>query len=50
MPKKKHPAQMTNAELAKHVFHPEVLKHAKRHLEELEANPKTAPKPRKKAI
>jgi hypothetical protein len=41
---------MTNKELAKHVFHPEVLKQAKRHLEELNAAPKTAPKPKKKAI
>jgi hypothetical protein len=49
MPKKK-PSQMTNKELAKHVFHPEVLKQAKRHLEELNAAPKTAPKPKKKAI
>jgi hypothetical protein len=49
MPKKK-PSQMTNKELAKHVFHPEVLKHAKRQLEELNTVPKTAPKPKKKAI
>jgi len=50
MPKKKHPSQMTNEELAKHVFHPEVLKHAKQHLEELNAASKNAPKPKKKAI
>ena len=49
MPKKK-PSQMTNKELAKHVFHPKVLEHAKKHLEELNAAPKTAPKPKKKAI
>jgi len=37
MRKKKHPRNMTNDELAKHVFHPEVLKHAKKHIKELNA-------------
>ena len=30
--KKKHPSKMTTDELAAHVFHPKVLKHAKKHL------------------
>ena len=31
MPKKpKHPREMTTEEAAKHLFHPEVLKHLKR--------------------
>jgi hypothetical protein len=34
---KKHPKDMTNEELAAHVFHPKVLKHAKKHLAELDA-------------
>ncbi len=50
MAKKKHPSKMTNDELAKHVFHPKVLEHAKRHLAELEATKKTVRKPKKKAI
>jgi hypothetical protein len=37
MPKKKQPKDMTTDELAKHVFHPEVLKHAKKHVKELNA-------------
>ena len=37
MPKKKHPKDMTSDELAKHVFHPKVLKHAKKHIAELNA-------------
>ena len=28
--KRKHPREMTTDELARHVFHPKVLKHAKR--------------------
>ncbi len=28
--KKKHPREMTTDELARHVFHPKVLQHAKR--------------------
>ena len=37
MPKKlkKHPKDMTSDELAAHVFHPKVLKHAKAHIERL---------------
>jgi len=31
--RKKHPSEMTTDELAKHLFHPEVLKAAKRELE-----------------
>jgi hypothetical protein len=38
MRKKKHPATMTNEELAKHVFHPTVLKHAKEHVATLNAS------------
>jgi len=44
MPKKKeakHPREMTTDELAQHVFHPAVLKHAQRAVRE-------APKSRKK--
>jgi hypothetical protein len=47
MPKtKKHPKEMTNEELAAHVFHPKVLKHAKKHLAEVEKprNPRTSAK------
>ena len=32
--KKKHPREMTTDELARHVFHPNVLKHAKRVIRE----------------
>jgi hypothetical protein len=39
MPKKKHPSEMTNRELAEYVFHPEVLKHAKEHIERINAEP-----------
>jgi len=31
---KKHPREMTTDELARHVFHPHVLKHAKRVIRE----------------
>jgi hypothetical protein len=37
MRKKKHPKDMTTDELAKYVFHPEVLKHAKKHIKQLNA-------------
>ena len=37
MPKKKHPSTMTNRELAKHLFHPEVLKHAHEHIDKMNA-------------
>lgn len=41
MPKKvkKHPKDMTTDELARHVFHPKVLKHVKKHLARLHAKP-----------
>ena len=48
MPKKlkKHPKDMTSDELAKHVFHPKVLKHARKHIECLDAprNPRKSTK------
>jgi hypothetical protein len=51
MPKKKHPSEMSNDELAAHVFHPRVLKHAKEHLEKMNAEAsKTKRKVKKKAI
>ncbi len=34
---KKHPKDMTNDELAVHVFHPKVLRHARKNLERLAA-------------
>jgi len=45
MPKKlkKHPKDMTNDELAAHVFHPKVLRHAKKRIAEHDA-PKTPSK------
>lgn len=46
-----HPSKMSNDELAAHVFHPKVLKHAKEHIERLNAEAtKKAAKPKKKAI
>jgi hypothetical protein len=39
MPKKKHPKDMTTDELARHVFHPKVLRAAKKHLARLNAKP-----------
>ena len=33
----KHPKDMTNKELAEHVFHPKVLAHARKHIEKLNA-------------
>jgi len=36
---KKHPKDMTTDELARHVFHPKVLKHVKKHLARLNAKP-----------
>jgi hypothetical protein len=32
---KKHPTEMTSDELAAHVFHPKVLKAARKHIERL---------------
>jgi hypothetical protein len=40
--KKKHPTEMTTDELARHVFHPMVLKAAKEHIKKLNTE-----KPRK---
>jgi len=41
MPKKikKHPKDMTTDELARHVFHPKVLKAVKKHVARLNAKP-----------
>ena len=40
MPKKnKHPKDMTTDELARHVFHPKVLRAAKKHIAKLNAKP-----------
>jgi hypothetical protein len=33
--KKKHPKNMTSDELLKHLFHPKVVKHVKRHVAKL---------------
>jgi hypothetical protein len=35
MKKKKHPKDMTSDELLKHLFHPKVVKHVKRHVAKL---------------
>jgi hypothetical protein len=43
---KKHATEMTTEEIAQAVFHPKVLKHAKRHVKRLMAGPKSRkPKP-----
>jgi hypothetical protein len=42
--KKKHPSEMTTDELARHVFHPQVLKAAKEHIKALNAE-----KPKRKS-
>ncbi len=51
MPKKikKHPIEMTSDELAAHVFHPKVLKAAKKHIERLNA-PKSPAKSTRKRV
>jgi len=36
MKKKKHPKDMTNDELLSHIFHPKVVKHIKKHVQELD--------------
>jgi len=36
----KHPMEMTNDEVAAAVFHPKVLKHAKRHIKRLNTGKK----------
>ena len=33
--KKKHPKNMTSDELLKHLFHPKVVKHVKKHVAKL---------------
>jgi hypothetical protein len=52
MPKrmKKHPIEMTSDELAAHVFHPKLLKAAKKHIEHLNAPKSPAKSTRKRAI
>jgi len=37
--KKKHPKDMTSDELARHLFHPKVLREAKKHVARLNAKP-----------
>jgi hypothetical protein len=51
MPKKikKHPIEMTSDELATHVFHPKVLKAAKKHLERMNAPKSPIKSTRKRA-
>jgi hypothetical protein len=51
MPKKikKHPIEMTSDELAAHVFHPKLLKAAKKHIERLNAPKSPAKSTRKRA-
>ena len=46
--KSKHASKMTNKELAEASFHPEVLKHAKEHIERLNAEAEKKPKKLKK--
>lgn len=50
MPKpKKHPSEMTSAELAKDLFHPKLLKGVKAHLKAINTEkPKTVRKSRKR--
>jgi hypothetical protein len=51
MPKKskKHPTEMTSDELAAHVFHPKVLRAAKKHIERLDAPKSPVKSTRKRA-
>ena len=42
--KRKIPKDMTSEELAKHMFHPEVLKHAKAHVKALNLKKKPSSK------
>ncbi len=37
--KKKHPKDMTSDELLKHLFHPKVVKHVKKHVAEVNRKP-----------
>lgn len=46
--KSKHASKMTNAELAEASLHPEVLKHAKEHIERLNAEAEKKSKKLKK--
>jgi hypothetical protein len=46
--KQKHASKMTNQELAEAAFHPEVLKHAREHIERLNAEADKKPKKLKK--
>ena len=46
---KKHPIEMTSDELAAHVFHPKVLKAARKHIERLNAPKSPAKSTRKHA-
>ena len=41
---KKHPKEMTADEAIKHVFHPDALKHVKRHLERISEKKKKGSK------
>jgi hypothetical protein len=47
---KKHPIEMTGEELAAHVFHPKVLKAAKKHIATLDAPKAPAKSTRKRAV
>jgi hypothetical protein len=50
MPKsKKHPIEMTSDELAAHVFHPKLLKAAKKHIERSNAPKSPVKSTRKRA-
>ena len=44
--KKKHPMEMTDEEALKHIFHPEIVKHVRKHLK---VQTKPAPKQKRKA-
>ena len=39
--KDKHPKDMTNDELLKHVFHPKVVKHIKRQVKDIDTKKET---------
>jgi hypothetical protein len=42
--KAKHPKDMTNDELLAHVFHPKVVEHIKKHVQDLNAEKGKRPK------
>ncbi len=46
---KKHPIEMTSDELAAHVFHPKILKAAKKHIAQLNSSDTIVRSPRKRA-